>query len=174
MLKIRLQRFGRKNDPSFRAVCVDSRKGPKTGKHVEVLGSYDPKRRHVAIKSERVKYWISKGAKVSDTMHNLLVKEGIIKGKKIHVAKEKKKEEKVKEETKTEIPTEKPKESKEEIKKEVKEEVKTENPTEAPEKEIKEEAKESESEAPKKETKEEVIVEEKEEQETVEGKKEVV
>lgn len=108
MLKIRLQRIGRKNDPSFRAVCVDSRKGPKVGKHTEVLGSYDPKRGHIAIKGERVKYWISNGAQVSNTMHNLLVKQGIIKGKKIHVAKEKKKEE-VKAEVKTETPSEEPK-----------------------------------------------------------------
>jgi small subunit ribosomal protein S16 len=105
MLKIRLQRTGRKNDPSFRAVCVDSRKGPKAGKHTELLGSYDPKQNRIAIKGERVKYWISNGAQVSDTMHNLLVKEGIIKGKKIHVAKEKKKEE-AKAEVKTDLSAE--------------------------------------------------------------------
>ena len=113
MLKIRLQRVGRKNDPSFRAVCVDSRKSPKVGKHTEVLGSYDPKRDYIAIDGERVKHWISKGAQVSDTMHNLLVKEGVIKAKKIHVAKGKKK---VKKEIKADAET--PAEEKEEAPKE--------------------------------------------------------
>jgi small subunit ribosomal protein S16 len=152
MLKIRLQRVGRKNDPSFRAVCVDSRRGPKAGKHTEVLGSYDPKRDYIAINGERVKHWISNGAKVSDTMHNLLVKKGIINSKKIHVAKEKKKTEEVKKE-------EKPKE-------EVKEKEKT--------AEVNEEVK-AETEAPKEEVKEEAhVVEEKQEQEVAEEKKEVV
>lgn len=128
MLKIRLQRVGRRNDPSFRAVCVDSRKGPKVGKHTEVLGSYDPKRDHIAIKGERVKHWISNGAQVSDTMHNLLVKEGIIKGKKIHVARGKKK---VKEEAKTEGETaEAPAEATAEV--EVKEESKVEEKKDLP------------------------------------------
>ncbi|MBT4894925.1 30S ribosomal protein S16 [bacterium] len=90
MLKIRLQRVGRKNDPSFRVVCTDSQKGPKSGNNVEVLGSYDPKRDNVAIKGDRVEYWISKGAQVSDTVNNILRKEGIIKTKKKHVSRGKK------------------------------------------------------------------------------------
>jgi small subunit ribosomal protein S16 len=107
MLKIRLQRIGRKNDPSFRVVCTDSQKGPKSGNNVEVLGSYDPKRSNTAIKGDRVKYWISQGAQVSDTVNNLLIKEGIIKAKKKHVSRGKKntrtpEAEEVKEEVKTE------------------------------------------------------------------------
>lgn len=90
MLKIRLQRVGRKNDPSFRVVCVDSRKGPKSGNNVEILGSYSPKQGHTDIKGERVGYWVSKGAHISDTVHNLLVKRGIVKAKKIHVSRGKK------------------------------------------------------------------------------------
>mgnify|MGYP001992261641 CR=1 FL=1 len=121
MLKIRLQRIGRKNDPSFRVITVDSRKGPKAGKPTEVLGSYDPRRNSIAIKDERVKYWISKGAQVSDSMHNILVKEGVIKAKKIHVAKGKKK---IKEEKKEEAKTEESKEP--EVTEEKKEESKTE------------------------------------------------
>ncbi len=44
MLKIRLQRVGRKNDASFRVIVTESTKGPKAGNAVEVLGFYDPKR----------------------------------------------------------------------------------------------------------------------------------
>ena len=90
MLKIRLQRIGRKNDPSFRVVCVDSKKGPKSNNNVEILGSYDPKRNYIAINNERTLKRISNGAHVSDTVHNLLIKRGIIKGKKINVSKNKK------------------------------------------------------------------------------------
>ncbi|MBL7045213.1 MAG: 30S ribosomal protein S16 [Parcubacteria group bacterium] len=90
MLKIRLQRVGRKNDPSFRVVCTDSRKGPKSGNNVEILGAYDPKRDNVAIKGDRVEHWISQGAQVSDTVNNILRKEGIIKTKKKHVSRGKK------------------------------------------------------------------------------------
>ena len=179
MLKIRLQRVGRKNDPSFRAVCVDSRRGPKVGKHTEVLGSYDPKRDYIAINGERVKHWISKGAQVSDTMHNLLVKDGVIKAKKIHVAKDKKKiklkeEVAIKEEVKVEVeaPSDTPAEapSKEEEKTEASVEEKTEEkketpPAEAePKEEIKEEPKPASPDASQggEDVKEEVAPEKKE------------
>jgi len=49
MLKIRLQRFGRKHDPTFRVVLTDSRSGPKSGKFLEVLGSYNPRQKKDAI-----------------------------------------------------------------------------------------------------------------------------
>ena len=90
MLKIRLQRVGRKNDPSFRVVCTDSKKGPKSGNSVETLGSYDPKRDYIAVKGDRVEHWILQGAQISDTVNNLLVKEGTIKAKKKHVSRGKK------------------------------------------------------------------------------------
>jgi len=82
---IRLKRVGRKNDPSYRVVLIDSHKGPKSGKINEVLGFYDPRRDVRDIKGERVKEWMSKGAQVSPTVHNILVTEKIIEGKKINV-----------------------------------------------------------------------------------------
>jgi small subunit ribosomal protein S16 len=85
MLKIRLQRTGRKNDPSFRVVVIDSHRGPKTGNYLEMLGSYAPRRHAVALKKERILHWISKGAQVSGTMHNLLITEGVRQGKKVNV-----------------------------------------------------------------------------------------
>jgi len=85
MLMIRLQRIGRKNDPSFRVVLTDSKNGPKSGKFKEVLGTYNPKAGVINFKDARVKYWMSVGAKTSDTVHNFLVSKKIIEGKKINV-----------------------------------------------------------------------------------------
>lgn len=85
MLKIRLQRTGRKNNPQFRVVLTDHRNSPKTGKFLEVLGHYDAKQGKFEVDGERAKYWIKVGAQVSDTMHNFLVEKKIIAGKKMNV-----------------------------------------------------------------------------------------
>lgn len=84
MLKIRLQRIGRKNDPSFRVVLTDSKNSTKSGKFLEILGTYNPKQKTLNFKNEDIKSWISKGAQVSDTMHNFLVREKVIEGKKLN------------------------------------------------------------------------------------------
>jgi len=89
MLKIRFQRIGRKNDPSFRAVLTDSKNSTKSGKFLEILGTYNPKAKDDSAKknlnTERIKYWMGQGAKCSDTMHNFLVHDQIITGKKVNV-----------------------------------------------------------------------------------------
>ncbi len=85
MLKIRLQRVGRRHDPSFRMILTDSRKPPRGGSYLELLGSYNARKGLPQFKAERIKYWLSKGAKTSDTVHNLLVDAKIIKDKKINV-----------------------------------------------------------------------------------------
>ncbi len=90
MLKIRLQRIGRKNDPSFRAVLTDSKNSTKSGRFLEILGTYNPKAGEKNLLNDRIKYWISKGAKPSDTMHNFLVHDKVIEGKKINVLPKKK------------------------------------------------------------------------------------
>ncbi|TSD02576.1 MAG: small subunit ribosomal protein S16 [Parcubacteria group bacterium Athens0714_16] len=82
MLKIRLKRVGRKHDPSYRIVVTEDFRGPKSGKYLENIGSYDPRKDTKTINADRVKYWISKGAQVSDTVHNIFVSEKIIDGKK--------------------------------------------------------------------------------------------
>jgi small subunit ribosomal protein S16 len=82
MLKIRLQRVGRRNDPSYRIVVTESSRGPRNGKFVELLGSYAPKAGTISIDGERVKHWLSVGAQASDTVHNMLVNEKVIEGKK--------------------------------------------------------------------------------------------
>lgn len=86
MLIIRLQRVGRKNDPAYRLVVGEKRSKPQSGGH-EILGSYHPKTKTTVLKEERILYWLSKGAKASDTAYNLLVARGVLKGKKRPVGK---------------------------------------------------------------------------------------
>lgn len=85
MLKIRLQRTGRINMPSYRVIVTEHTRGPKTGNFVEKVGSYNPKSKERILNEDRITYWISKGAQPSGTMHNMLISAGIIKGKKINV-----------------------------------------------------------------------------------------
>lgn len=94
MLKIRLQRIGRKNDPAFRVVLTDSKNSAKSGRFLELLGTYNPKvldkKQRTNFINDRIKYWLSKGAKLSDTMHNFLVRDKVIEGKKVNVLPKKK------------------------------------------------------------------------------------
>ncbi len=92
MLMIRLQRVGRKNDPSFRVVVTDSRNSTKSGKFIEIVGSHDPRKHSPQLKADRIKYWISVGAKTSGTVNNLLIDLKIISGTKVHVSPNPKKE----------------------------------------------------------------------------------
>ena len=85
MLKIRLQRVARKHIPIFRVVLTDSRNSTKSGKAHEVLGTYNLITDEKRVDAERVKYWIGKGAQPSGTVHNFLVNERIIAGKKVNV-----------------------------------------------------------------------------------------
>lgn len=85
MLKIRLQRVARKHIPIFRVVLTDSKNSTKSGRAHEVLGSFNLMTDEKKVNTERVKYWISKGAQPSGTVHNYLVQERIIEGKKINV-----------------------------------------------------------------------------------------
>lgn len=93
MLTIRLTRRGKKNQPFFRVVAIDKRRSSKGGRAVEDLGYVNPLTKKSSLKKERVLYWLSKGVQPSATIHNLLVKEKIIEGKKIHVSKIKKSKE---------------------------------------------------------------------------------
>lgn len=91
MLKIRLQRVGRKHEPTFRLVLSDSKNSPKSGKTLETLGAYDSRRGEKAeFKNDRIKHWMGMGAQLSGTVHNLLVSRKIIDGKKINVLPKKK------------------------------------------------------------------------------------
>jgi len=87
MLTIRLTRKGKKNQPFFRVVLVDKRRSSKGGKSVEDLGFVNPLTKKRSLNAERIKYWLSKGAQPSETIHNWLVTEKIIDEKKVHVSK---------------------------------------------------------------------------------------
>lgn len=94
MLVIRFFRTGKKNQPFFKIVVTEKTRPPRGGRFVEELGFYNPLTKEKNVKKDRVKYWISVGAQPSDTVYNLLVKEGIIEGKKIALHKKKKVKEK--------------------------------------------------------------------------------
>ncbi len=81
---IRLQRVGRVNVPTFRVVVTDSKNSTKSGRALEVIGMYDPVGNIKTIEADRVKHWMSHGAQLSDTVHNWLVHEKVISGKKVN------------------------------------------------------------------------------------------
>mgnify|MGYP003395019399 CR=1 len=83
---IRLQRTGRKHEPTFRLVLTDSRNSTKSGRYLEVLGNHDPRKDNAThLEEARIKHWISMGAQLSGTVHNMLIEKKIITGKKINV-----------------------------------------------------------------------------------------
>lgn len=106
MLRIRLQRVGRKHEPTFRLVLTESTNSTKSGKFLEVLGSYDSRTDKPVFNAEKIKEWIGKGARVTDTVHNLLISQKIISGKKINVLPKKTVPKKEEIETKAEKPPE--------------------------------------------------------------------
>jgi len=85
MLKIRLQRTGRVHETSFRVVVTDSQNSTKSGRVLEVVGSYDPRKTDEKMDADRIKYWLSQGAQASGTVHNMLINQKIITGKKVNV-----------------------------------------------------------------------------------------
>lgn len=110
MLKIRLQRIGKKNKAYFRVVVTEHTTAPK-GRYLELLGSYDPHKKELIVKEDRVKHWLANGAQLSATMNNLLIDKNIIQGQKVTSwkPKKKKKEEETDQKAK---PEEKPSEEK--------------------------------------------------------------
>ena len=91
MLIIRFIRIGKNNQPFFRIVVTDKKNPPRGGRFLEVLGFFNPLTKEKGLRKERIKYWLSVGAQTSDRVHNLLVAEKIIEGKKIAVHKKTKK-----------------------------------------------------------------------------------
>ncbi len=76
-VKIRLARHGKKKKPFYRIVIADS-ESPRDGRFLENVGTYNPlvDPVEVSLKQERVKYWIDQGAIPTDTVKNLMKKEG--------------------------------------------------------------------------------------------------
>ncbi len=83
MLMIRLQRVGRKKSPSYRFIVSEKHKDTNADS-LEILGHYDPTQnpKVLEVKEDRIKHWLSVGAQPSNTVHNLLIKLGIVDDKK--------------------------------------------------------------------------------------------
>ena len=84
MLAIKLQRIGKKHQPSYRVVVAE-KKSKMAAPPVEDLGSYSTETKKAHLNPERVSYWLGVGAQPTTTIHNLLVKEGILKSAKIQM-----------------------------------------------------------------------------------------
>lgn len=75
MVKIRLQRVGKKKAPFYHVVVADSR-SPRDGKIIENIGTYDPMTdpATIVLDNEKVEKWIKNGAKPTDTVKALIEK----------------------------------------------------------------------------------------------------
>jgi small subunit ribosomal protein S16 len=71
MVKIRLKRMGKRKQPYYRIVVTDSRRS-RDGKYIESVGHYNPRNKNLVVNKERVRYWLSVGAKTSNTAERLL------------------------------------------------------------------------------------------------------
>jgi small subunit ribosomal protein S16 len=83
MLCIRLQRIGKKKQPIYRFIVSDKHKDTQANS-IEIVGLYNPitQPKQLELKKDRIEYWLSVGAQPSPTVHNILLKEGMVKGKK--------------------------------------------------------------------------------------------
>ena len=109
MVKIRLQRVGAKNRPSYRLVVADVR-APRDGAFINIIGHYNPLTdpETIVIDEEKALSWLRQGAQPTDTAARLLAKLGIIEKPKIPEDKLKTPEEKTKTpKEKTKIPEDK-------------------------------------------------------------------
>ena len=73
-VRIRLKRFGTKRRPFYRIVVTDSR-SPRDGRTLEEVGFYHPieiAEKQVTVKEDRIREWLAKGARPSDTVRKLL------------------------------------------------------------------------------------------------------
>ena len=80
MVKLRLKRMGAKKVPFYRIVAADS-KSRRDGRDIETVGTYDPTKQPaiVTIDEEKAINWLNKGAVPTETVRNLLVKNGTMK-----------------------------------------------------------------------------------------------
>ena len=80
MVKLRLKRMGAKKAPFYRVVAADSR-DRRDGREIEVIGTYDPKTNPatIVINEEKALKWLINGAVPTDTVRDILAKDGIMK-----------------------------------------------------------------------------------------------
>lgn len=80
MVKIRLARFGKKRQPTYRVVAINA-KTKRNTLALEYLGSYNPfgKKEKFQFDKDRIQYWLDNGAQPSYTVKSLLIKDGFLK-----------------------------------------------------------------------------------------------
>jgi small subunit ribosomal protein S16 len=81
MLAIKLKRIGKKGQPSYRVVVAEKR-SKLSGRYVEDIGWLNPANKQFNLKRDRAEHWLKVGAQPTDTVHNLLVKSGVLIGPK--------------------------------------------------------------------------------------------
>ncbi len=81
MLMIRLARIGARKQPYYRVVVIEKERA-RNGRSVEVVGTYNPRTNPatVDLKRERIDFWVSKGAQLSETVSRLLAKPAPVTG----------------------------------------------------------------------------------------------
>ena len=79
MVKLRLQRYGSKKCPFYRIIATESG-NPRDGRFIEIIGTYNPLTNPVEVKvdEEKALAWLNNGAQPTDTVKNILSKQGII------------------------------------------------------------------------------------------------
>ncbi len=78
MVVIRMTRRGNKNRAAYRIVAAD-KTHPRDGRHLEILGTHIPTgtQKGTTLNTERIQYWLSKGAQPSESVRTLLKKQGV-------------------------------------------------------------------------------------------------
>ncbi len=84
MLAIRFKRVGRRHQPAFRIV-VSEKRSKRDSKSVDDIGFYNPVSKEFGIKEDKLKHWLSVGAKPTLTVHNLLVNKKLINAPKLKI-----------------------------------------------------------------------------------------
>ena len=86
MLMIKLSKIGKTNKKVFRLIISEKGRDPY-GDSLEILGSYNPRSKELQAKTDRIKYWLEKGAGMTASINNLLIGKNIIEGKKVKASK---------------------------------------------------------------------------------------
>lgn len=89
MLAIKLKRVGKKGQGSFRIV-VKEKRSKMVGRFTDDLGWFNPHTDNYQLDKEKAKHWISVGAQPTDSIHNLLVRSGVMRAGKVAVHRKKK------------------------------------------------------------------------------------
>ncbi|WP_027334292.1 30S ribosomal protein S16 [Mycoplasma elephantis] len=84
MVKLRLTRGGKRFSAFYRLVAVDARQA-RDGQFIENLGTYDPHKKDLFVKEDRIAEWLAKGAQPSETFKNLLRSKNL--WEKLHISK---------------------------------------------------------------------------------------